>query len=41
MNQKHLKSIFNANADVNFLIGNIIQNKNGIMLSANVRVKLE
>ena len=34
MNQKYLWNLFNVNADVNLMVDNVIQNKNGIMIKS-------
>ena len=39
MNQKHLKNIFQVNADAILVVENVIQNRNGILISASVNVK--
>ena len=39
MNQKYLWNLFNVNADVNLMVDNVIQNKNGIMIRVNVNVE--
>ena len=39
MNRKHLYSIFHVKADVNLMVQNVIQNKNGVIISVTMVVK--
>ena len=39
MNQKQLYNIFYANVELDLMVENIIQNKNGIMVSVNTSIK--
>ena len=39
MNQKQLYNIFYANVELDLMVENIIQNKNGIMVSVNTGIK--
>lgn len=39
MNQKHSQNIFHANVKMNLMVENIIQNKNGIMISVFMNVE--
>ena len=41
MNQKHLQNIFHMNADENFMIRSVIQNRNEMTISVNMSVNNE
>ena len=39
MNQNHTENVFHLNADVSLMVENLIQRKNRLTISVNVRVK--
>ena len=39
MNQNHTVNVFHLNADVSLMVENLIQRKNRLTISVNVRVK--
>ena len=39
MNQRHTQDMSHASVDVNLMVESVAQEKNGIMISANVSVK--
>ena len=39
MNQRHTQNISQASVDVNLMVESVAQERNGIMISANVSVK--
>ena len=39
MNKKHYENIFHVTVDVNLMVENVIQSKNGVTVSVNMSVK--